>query len=183
MSAEQLVENASAVIPTVIKFFTDNPVQSVNVQATNSPALPIWRRPAPPGEPINLKKHRADAASSAASETGASRESDAESTHKSTLLSETGETLSSRDTISEPETNGELLSELDTNTETPSEMGSEVGDVDGNILPTKKTKKRKRGGAPVAAAESEPAANKKAVDTNVSMGPPSKKIQKVKKTA
>lgn len=176
MSEEQLVANAAAVIPNVLKFFTDNPVQSINVMASNSPALPIWRRPPPPGEPIVMKKYREDVSSSAASETGASRESDSEATHKSGLLSETGDSLSTRDTISEPETNGDLLSELDSNVETPSELGSEVGDAEENVLPTKKAKKRRRGGGVPILAE-EPAAE----EPSTSMGPP-KKIQKVKKT-
>jgi len=101
MTEEQLLANAASVVSHVVKYLNKTPVQSISVQATDAPALPVWRRPRPPGELLDLKKHFSDTASSAASDTGASGVSESEGTGASEIVSDAGETLSTRDTISE----------------------------------------------------------------------------------
>lgn len=128
MDEDQLVANAGAVISFVTKYLAWNPVQTISVQATDSPALPIWRRAPPPGELVDLKKLNSDAASSSASDTGVSGESETESV-QATELSDAGETLSARDTVSEIDTDHMSMSEL----ETTSELDSEAGDVDEEV--------------------------------------------------
>merc|ERR1711935_1223793 len=74
MPVEELAANAKAVISAVTGYFAKlkNPVLTINVQATDTMALPVWRRP-DASDPIKLKKHGAAAGdSSAASETGSS---------------------------------------------------------------------------------------------------------------
>mmetsp|Transcript_69842 Transcript_69842/g.180101 ORF Transcript_69842/g.180101 Transcript_69842/m.180101 type:complete len:367 (+) Transcript_69842:79-1179(+) len=122
MSEEQLVANASAVIAGVAKHVGKwNPVQSISIQATDAPALPVWRRPATPGDAIDLKKHASETASSAASDTGASAASETGTSALQSMPSDAGETLSTRDTASELETGSEIG-------ETGSELDSEAGD-------------------------------------------------------
>lgn len=169
MGEEQLVANAAAVISFVSKYLAKNPVQTISVQATDSPALPIWRRAPPPGELVNLKKYHSDAMSSSASDTGVSGASDTESVQASELPSDAGETLSTRDTVSDIDT----MSELETN----SELDSEAGDVDRKsskqalpLVHGLKNKKRKLGGAGAVAA---PAPAQKEA-----MKPPTKKAKK-----
>jgi len=95
MGEHELVSNAAAVISFVAKHLPGNPVQTICVQATDSPALPIWRRAPPPGELVNLKRRSSDMGSSSASDTGLSGASDTESVQASELPSDAGETLSS----------------------------------------------------------------------------------------
>jgi hypothetical protein len=74
MEVDELVENAKSVIAAVTGYFAkqNNPVLTINVQATDTMALPVWRRP-DAGEVIKLSKHGNSAGdSSAASETGSS---------------------------------------------------------------------------------------------------------------
>ncbi|CAE8595887.1 unnamed protein product [Polarella glacialis] len=158
MPEEHLAANAAAVIATSIKLLNRSGIllQSISVQATGCPALPVWRRPAPPGSKLDLKKYRADAASSAASDTGASGISDSEITG-SDITSDAGETLSTRDTVSEVDT----ASDIGTAGETLSEMDSEDDDVsmakeDLPLLQGLKSKKRKLGGSAPAAAVAAP---------------------------
>jgi len=174
MDEKHLIENASAVITFVSKYLASNPVQSISLQATDSPALPVWRR-MQTGEPLDLKKHASETASSSASDTGtggASETEDATSVHGSELPSDAGETFSAN--ASEIDTAGETcMSELDTQSELDSEAGDEVH---ANILPEHvpllkslkmKGKKKKRLEAEVVKApEEEP------------MPPPKKKAKK-----
>lgn len=135
MSEEELVKNAAAVIAAVpkIKYIRSNPVQTIQLQATNAPALPVWRRPPPPGAPVHLKKLGSDVGSSSASDAGVSGGSETEDTdlHSSTVPSDAGETLSTRDTSSEIGT-AEASSEIEAESSalSQSELDSEVGDVD-----------------------------------------------------
>jgi len=159
MAEEELVANASAVIASSIKLLNRHGIllQSISVQATDSVALPVWRRPTPDGPRLNLKKYRSDT-SSAASDTGASGVSDSEITG-SDITSDAGETLSTRDTVSEFETG----SELETG-DTMSEMDSEDGEMSKEDMPLVqglKKKKRRRDGEAAPAAE-QPAPKKKA---------------------
>merc|ERR1719265_260097 len=74
MEVEELAANGKAVISAVTGYFAkqNNPVLTINVQATDTMALPVWRRP-DAADPINLRKHgRGEGESSAASETGSS---------------------------------------------------------------------------------------------------------------
>jgi ribosome biogenesis protein UTP30 len=157
MDEQELVANAAAVVSFVSKHLAGKiPLAAVAIQATDSPALPVWRRAPPPGEAFDLKKHHSDAASSSASDTGtgaASETEDATSVQGSELPSDVGETFGTRASdISE--TGGESLSEM----ETASELDSEL---DANVLPEhlpllKGLKgKRKRRLAAIAAVEAE----------------------------
>lgn len=164
MSEEELAANASAVIAHSIKLLSKYGllVQSIGMQATNSMALPVWKRPAPPGETVNLKKWREQQASSAASDTGASGVSDSEITG-SEIISDAGETLSTfSDTDREIETGGETMSEIDTAGETQSELDSEAdGEITKEDLPLVqglKKKKRRREGTDVLAEPKKKAA-------------------------
>jgi len=167
-----------------------NPVQTISVQATDSPALPVWRRAAPVGEALDLKKHHSDAKSSSASETGtgaASETEDTSSVHGSELPSDVCETFTSR--ASElSETGGESMSEVET-----SEMDSEAGDVvEGNILPEHlpllkglkgRLCKRKRLQAKEAAkkaAEADTSKKPVAKEAESAAMPPPKKLKKSK---
>merc|ERR1719343_1185460 len=155
MSSEDLVANAAAVIAHTVAHLRqqDNPVQSITLKTTDSPALPIYSRSRPTGAYLDLKKYHSDASSSAASDTGVSGSaSDTAGTSDGELVSDAGETLSTRDTISDVDTGGESLSEL----ETFSELDSEAGDTDeargaATELPliSGKGKKRSRGGSVV----------------------------------
>eukprot|EP00420_Gonyaulax_spinifera_P011518 CAMPEP_0197940366 /NCGR_PEP_ID=MMETSP1439-20131203/121123_1 /TAXON_ID=66791 /ORGANISM="Gonyaulax spinifera, Strain CCMP409" /LENGTH=405 /DNA_ID=CAMNT_0043563525 /DNA_START=29 /DNA_END=1243 /DNA_ORIENTATION=+ len=175
MSEEQLLENAAAVIACAVKRI-EIPVQSVSVQATDAPCLPVWRRPRPAGELLDLAKHRRADDSSAASDTGASGVSETEGSM---------ETLSVRETASEVGTAAETLSELDTAGETHSELDSEAGDVDDERplpkqeLPLVRGLKgsKKRRGKPVDAEPAPPAAG------SGNMGPPATKKAKRSKAA
>jgi len=154
MPEEELAANAAAVIAHSIKLLSKYGLllQSIGVQATDSMALPVWKRPAPPGERVNLKQWREQQASSAASDTGASGVSDSEITG-SEIISDAGETLSTlSDTDREIETGGETMSEIDTAGETLSEMDSEADEIAKEDLPLMqglKKKKRKREGTEV----------------------------------
>jgi len=180
MDEEHLTKNASTVITGVAKLLHqkhDNYIQSISIQATNAPALPVWRRPVTPGGPIDLKKHKSsETGSSAASETGSSFASDTESVNVSELPSDAGETLSTRDSISEQET-------MDDTTH------SEAGDVDSESAPekqdmplmkglSKRAKRKQAAGA--AAATAEPAAK---AEPKAAMPPPAKKAKKGKAKA
>lgn len=178
MDEATLVKNAAAVISFVVKHMSDNPVQTISVQATDCPALPVWRR-APAGETFNMKKWSSDAGSSSASDTGVSGASDTESVsvRGSELPSDAGETWS---TASDGETIGESLSELET---TGSELDSEAGDVDDRPvakveLPLMKglKKKQKLGASAKRAAPQAEAAN-------TMKPPPTKKAKKAKMAA
>jgi len=199
MTEEQLVANAVAVIKGVVANVWDNPVQSITVQATDAPALPVWRRPSPPGGPVDLKKYHSDASSSsAASDTGVSGASETEGTEYGELPSDAGETLSTRDTVSEPDTLGDAVS--------LSELDSEAGDVDEEDAPTdkasmplisglkKKGAKRRRGDSASEAPKSPKASPKLSPKTSpkkspkvspkaapkTEMLPPAKKAKKAK---
>lgn len=188
MEEDQLVANAGAVISFVTKYLAWNPVQSISVQATDAPALPIWRRAPPPGELVDMKKLHSDAASSSASDTGVSGDSETESV-QATELSDAGETLSARDTVSEIDTDHMSMSEL----ETTSELDSEAGDVD-EVVPKKeklplvqglKGKKRKLGKSPELKPQvksPELKASKMKSPEVKPMPPPAQKLKK-KKTA
>lgn len=191
MPEEHLTENAAVVIAAVAKVLHEqhrNYLTAVSVQATNSPALPVWHRPVTPGGPVDLKKLKGgkkagDSTSSAASETGSSFASETEALDISEMPSDAGETLSTRDTVSEQET--------DT---THSEMDTEAGDVDSEsaqekqdmplVKGLKKRAKRRLG----AEAEDTAAATKRAAaeveaaaaTTKGSMPPPAKKAKKGK---
>mmetsp|Transcript_56620 Transcript_56620/g.143356 ORF Transcript_56620/g.143356 Transcript_56620/m.143356 type:complete len:402 (-) Transcript_56620:144-1349(-) len=200
MSEEELVANAIAVIKGVIANLWDNPIQSITVQATDAPGLPVWRRPSPAGGPVDLKKYHSDASSSsAASDTGISGASETEGTEYGELPSDAGETLSTRDTVSEPDTPGYVsMSELD----------SEAGDVDEEEAPTdkasmplitglkKKGAKRRRsdsasetgGKSPKASPKASPRMSPKtsaetAPKPASEMMPPPKKLKKAKARA
>jgi len=175
MDEETLVKNAAAVISFVVKHMADNPVQTISVQATDCPALPVWRR-APAGDAFSMKKWASDAGSSSASDTGVSGASDTESVsvRGSELPSDAGETWS---TASDGETIGESLSELET---TGSELDAEAGDVDdrpaANVeLPLMKGLKKK-GKLGAGAKRAAPQAD--AADTM--KPPPAKKAKKAK---
>jgi len=182
MPEEELIANAAAVIQNTAKHLgrLENPVQAISVQATDSPALPVWRRPRPPGELLDLKKYRSDTGSSAASNTGISGTSDTsetEATGLSEAASDTLETLSNTvDTLSEVDTGVDTLSELDTPGETISELDSEGGDLE-ELPPTKGLKKGKRRAASEA-AKAEPAAPAAAAPAKDAMGPPAAKKAK-----
>jgi len=193
MTEEQLVANAIAVIRGVVANVVDNPIQSITVQATDAPALPVWRRPSPPGGPVDLKKYHSDASSSsAASDTGVSGASETEGTEYGELPSDAGETLSTRDTVSEPDTAGDLsMSELD----------SEAGDVDEEEALTdaasmpllsglkRKGAKRRRGDSEASGAKSPKASPKTSPrlspkkSPKAEMLPPAKKSKKAKDKA
>merc|ERR1719421_1558044 len=139
MSEEELVANAATVIAHVARHFAENPLQSINLQATSAPALPVWRRTATPGSPLDLKKHASDAGSSSASDTGVSgTPSDTETGDSQAITSDVGEALSELDSWSDA---------------VPEDLDEEAGDVDVDIsakgredLPLVqglKTKKRK----------------------------------------
>jgi ribosome biogenesis protein UTP30 len=178
MDEQHLVANAAAVISFVSKFLSNNPVQTISVQATDSPALPVWRRARPPGEALDLKKYHSDAMSSSASDTGisggASETEDATSVHGSELPSDAGETFSGRASDTAGDSS---MSEL----ETGSELDSDAGDVTGNILPEhlpllkglKGKKKRLAGNSSAAKAET--------IKPESEAMPPPKKAKKSKK--
>jgi len=177
MDEKHLLENAAAVIGFVSKHFTTNPVQNISVQATDSPALPVWRR-ALAGEMLDLKKHHSDTNSSSASDTGTGAASETEETasaHGSELPSDVGDTFSAR--ASEIDSAGGSTSEL----ETASELDSEAGDVtEGNILPEHlpllkglKGKRKKKFAAQAAATKAKAAPEEEAM-------PPPKKFKKNK---
>jgi ribosome biogenesis protein UTP30 len=184
MEEDQLVANAGAVISFVTKYLAWNPVQTISVQATDSPALPIWRRAPPPGELVNMKKLHSDAASSSASDTGVSGESETESV-LATELSDAGETMSARDTVSEIDTDHLSMSEL----ETGSELDSEAGDVDEKVTTKEKLplvqglkgkKRRLNTSAKAKSPELKPA---KAKSPEVKPMPPPAQKTKKRKTA
>jgi len=175
MDENHLLENAAAVIGFCSKHFANNPIQNISVQATDCPALPVWRRAFAPGEALDLKKHHSDANSSSASDTGtgAASETETASAHGSELPSDVGETFSGR--ASEIDSAGGSTSEL----ETASELDSEAGDVtQGNILPEHlpllkglKGKRKKR--AQALATKADAAPKEEAM-------PPPKKLKKNK---
>jgi ribosome biogenesis protein UTP30 len=102
MSEEQLVENAATVIKHVARHFVGNPLQSINLQATAAPALPVWRRDPTPGEPLDLKKYASEAGSSVGSDTGVS----ATPTDTDAITSDLGDALSELDTWSDAVADG-----------------------------------------------------------------------------
>jgi len=125
MPEEHLAANAAAVIASVVRNLKGNPIKTINIQATDSIALPVWRRDALPGGAFNFKKFHSDASSSAASDTGVSGVSETEGMD-SELPSDVGETISTRDTVSEPDTS---LGDTSHN-----ELDSEAGDVDSEAV-------------------------------------------------
>jgi len=193
MPEEHLVENALAVIRGVIDNVKGNPVQSIVVQATNSIALPVFKRPAPPGGCVDLKKYHSDvASSSAASETGASGVSETEGGSEveyGDLPSDAGETISTRDTASDVDTTGDL------SMDSHSELDSEAGDIDLQEKPLSKDhmplvqglkSKGKRKAAALAskaAAEASPEATQAAAKSDSALMPPPKKLKKGKAKA
>eukprot|EP00927_Polykrikos_kofoidii_P016333 TRINITY_DN17369_c0_g1_i1.p1 TRINITY_DN17369_c0_g1~~TRINITY_DN17369_c0_g1_i1.p1 ORF type:complete len:529 (+),score=119.33 TRINITY_DN17369_c0_g1_i1:81-1589(+) len=155
MALEHLTANAAKVIASVIAYLSDNPVQSITVKSTESPALPVWRRARPEGKFLDLKKYRAKDDSSAASEAGESADASTVGTSDVEVISDAGETLSSRDTVSEPGSSvGADLSELDSAGESLSELDESAGDLDEEPAEIEEMplvrgligKKRKRGG-------------------------------------
>jgi len=179
MDEASLVANAGAVISFVTKYLDKNPVMTISVQATDSPALPIWRR-ARIGEAVDLKKHFSDSASSSASQTDTGNASDTEDTtsiHGSELPSDVGETFSGRASELDSEAS---VSELETET---SELDSEAGDVAANVLPEHlpllkglKNKRKRRLG--VATEAEAPKTSPKLSPKQQSMPPPKKKAKK-----
>jgi len=154
MPEEQLTANAAAVIAHVVKHVGKlNPVQSISIQATDAPALPVWRRPTTPGGLVDLKKLDA---SSAASETGASAASETMETI-STMPSDAGETLSTRGTSDVDSTAGETLSELDDEEEDSAPKRKEDLPL---LQGLKKKGKRKQGAQAASAAAMAPPAKK-----------------------
>lgn len=185
MTEDELVANAASVIAHTLKHLPgDYPVESISVKSTESPALPIWRRPRPQGEFLNLKKYHSDTSSSAASETGTGG-SEKHSTSDIETMSDAGETLSARDTVSEIDTGGETMDEYDNADESISALDSDAGDHDD--APAKKeqlplvaglgSKKRRREGkaSPVVAAKTSPKQSPKAAPAVAMLPPPAKK--------
>merc|ERR1712232_527693 len=194
MDEAGLSKNAATVIAYVVRHLKENPILSITVKSTESPALPVWRRARAEGEFLDLKKYHSDASSSAASDTGGS--GSASETHGTSDLeiSDAGETLSTRDTVSEADT-------LDDYVESLSELDDEAGDVDDDEAPKTKaamplvqglgSKKRKREGkadatqspkaSPKASPKSSPKAAPKA-PAKGSMAPPAKKICRLRQT-
>jgi len=119
MELEKLVENANTVIATVKKFFAGtNPIQAIHIQCTDTPALPVYRRPAV-GTGISLKEWKqwkADNSSAASDTEGGSviGSEDGTTIESMGTLSDAGETLSTRDSISDIGSSlaGDSLSEL-----------------------------------------------------------------------
>lgn len=178
MDEKELIANASAVIQFATKYLGEtHPVVSISLQATDTPALPVWRRQLK-GEALDLKKHFSETASSSASDTGTGNASETEETASvqgSELPSDAGETFSGN--ASELDTAGET-SMSETETANASELESEdVENVEAHVLPEhvpllkslklKSKKKNKK-----ANAEAPPA---KSADM-----PPPKKIKKSK---
>merc|ERR1712232_1200396 len=191
MEEEGLSKNAATVIAYVVRHLKDNPIVSISVKSTDSPALPVWRKPRAEGEFLDLKKYHSDTSSSAASDTGVSGSGASDSHGTSDLeISDAGETLSTRDTVSEADT-------LDDYVESLSELDDEAGDVNDDEAPKTKaamplvqglgSKKRKREGkadatqspkaSPKASPKSSPKAAPKA-PAKGSMAPPAKKVKK-----
>jgi len=191
MDEAHLAANAAAVVSFATKYLAGNPVQTISIQATDSPALPIWRRTAPPGEALDLKKHHSDAMSSSASDTGTGNVSETEDTnsiHGSELPSDVGETFDSSRASGLSDTGGESLSEVET---AGSELDSE--DVGGDHIldehrPLLKglkgrlcKRKRKQAADAQAAAEAEATKGKKAPAAAAAESmPPPKKAKKSK---
>lgn len=188
MEPHELEENAAVVISKTVKHMVNNPVMSICIKATDSLALPIWRRPKPDGKLTDLKRYRSDA-SSAASETGTGTGtvSDLEGTGDGTasekgsdllMTSDAGETLSTHDSFSEV-ASSRAASEIDSEVESQSGLDSAAGDVDEETtkpskedLPLVKGLKKKRkleGKAKEEAKKAEAAA---------SMAPPAPKKRK-----
>jgi ribosome biogenesis protein UTP30 len=194
MPEEHLIANAAAVISHVIRHLEKTPVQTISIQATDSPALPIWRRPRPPGDPVDLKKRASDTASSAASDTGVSGVSESEGAGTSEIISDAGETLSTRDTISDVDLSSVPGTPLDSVGDTLSELDSEAGDLDdapasakADLPLVKGLKKKRKKGAPAAAPEAKaaPAAakEKEAKAPDAAMPPPGRPRKKAKASA
>jgi len=184
MAEEGLAKNAATVIAHVVRHLRANPIMSISVKSTDSPALPVWRRPRDTGEFLDLKKYRSDASSSAASETGNS--GSASETHATSDLeiSDAGETMSNRDTVSEADT-------MDDYVESLSELDDDAGDVDDDdeapvakpLADSLASKKRKREGkaSPKASPKNSPKASpKEDPKAKGSMAPPAAKKAKKK---
>mmetsp|Transcript_42261 Transcript_42261/g.122154 ORF Transcript_42261/g.122154 Transcript_42261/m.122154 type:complete len:398 (+) Transcript_42261:47-1240(+) len=197
MSEEELVKNAIAVIRGALDNIKDNPVMTISVMATDAPALPVWRRPAPPGGTVNLKKLKSDTSSSAASDTGVSGASEIEGGSEveyGELPSDAGETLSTHDSASDVDTSGNIS--LDSHSELDSEAGDgEDVDLSKQSMPLVqglKGKKNKRKAAAVDAPEKSPKQSPKHTPTEPlaavaakrsdasAMPPPPKKMKKGK---
>eukprot|EP00929_Paragymnodinium_shiwhaense_P095351 TRINITY_DN5643_c0_g1_i1.p1 TRINITY_DN5643_c0_g1~~TRINITY_DN5643_c0_g1_i1.p1 ORF type:complete len:408 (-),score=147.24 TRINITY_DN5643_c0_g1_i1:261-1484(-) len=187
MGEECLTKNAATVIAYVVRHLKETAIQAISVKSTESPALPVWRRARADGAYLDMKKYHSDASSSAASDTGVSGSASETHATSDVEISDAGETLSNRDTVSEADT-------LDDYVESLSELDEEAGDIDDDDeAPATKaamplvaglgSKKRKRegkaaGGAqsPKSSPKSSPkAAPKKAAAT---MAPPAKKMKK-----
>lgn len=177
MDPQELEENAAVVIAKVVKHIADNPIMSICLQATDSPALPIWKRERLPGGLADLKKYRADN-SSAASDTGASGVTSETENAGSEITSDAGETLSTRDSFSEA-----AISEIDTDLESASGLHSEgeeaqVAKQDLPLMQGLKKKKRKLGAAAAAGSAETPATASAAEKKEGSMAPPPPKKKK-----
>lgn len=196
MPEEHLIANAAAVISHVIRHLEKTPVQTISIQATDSPALPIWRRPRPPGDLVDLKKRASDTASSAASDTGVSGVSESEGGGTSEIISDAGETLSTRDTISDVDLSSVPGTPLDSVGDTLSELDSEAGDLDdapavakADLPLLKGLKKKRKKGAPAAAPAAAPEAalsaakEKEAKAPDAAMPPPGRPRKKAKASA
>jgi len=181
MDEKELVENAAKVIAETVRHLCTNPIQSISIQATESVALPIWKRPLPPGERLDLKKYHSDSGSSVPSQSG--------DTSAPVSDAETGSILpSGTEDLSELETEGESVSMLETAGESLSELDSEAGDVD-NVeveMPLKKSLgKRKHGAsspntAPTTSPKATLKSSPKTADKSADMLPPKKKAKKGK---
>mmetsp|Transcript_68027 Transcript_68027/g.127036 ORF Transcript_68027/g.127036 Transcript_68027/m.127036 type:complete len:388 (+) Transcript_68027:26-1189(+) len=168
MSQEELLQNAVAVIKSAIPQLADNPVQKICVQGHDTPMLPIWCRPKPDGM-LNLKRYKADASS--ASETGSSRHADTEDTGSSIeVTSDAGET------ISVDLSTGDATSELETATDTLSDMDSHQEEI--AVPTTTKSKKRRKASIAQAEVEEVEEVEEAAPAEKKSMPPPSKKAKK-----
>jgi ribosome biogenesis protein UTP30 len=193
MPEEHLIANAAAVISHVIRYLEKTPVQTISIQATDSPALPIWRRPRPPGDLVDLKKRSSDTASSAASDTGVSGVSESEGVGTSEIISDAGETLSTRDTISDVDLSSVPGTPLGSAGDTLSELDSEAGDLDttsavakADLPLVKGLKKKRRKGAsapPGDAAAGAAAEEKEAKAPGAAMPPPGRPRKKAKAPA
>mmetsp|Transcript_24081 Transcript_24081/g.55618 ORF Transcript_24081/g.55618 Transcript_24081/m.55618 type:complete len:380 (+) Transcript_24081:40-1179(+) len=166
MPQDELLKNAVAVIKSAVPQLAENPVQKICVQGHNTPMLPIWCRPKPAGL-LNLKLYKFEASS--ASETASSRQVETEDTGSSIeVTSDAGET------ISVDLSTGDATSELETATDTLSDMDSHPEEIE---VPATTSKKRRKGKTPPA-EEEEVATPAQAT----AMAPPSKKAKKKQST-
>lgn len=136
MTEDQLCENGEAVIKSVLRMLKFNPMQSISVQVTDLPSLPIWRRAHSKKEIRSSKKL---AGSSVPSETGSSKGgiSESEDTKKDDTSS-VGETLDTHDIISSHDVTSEVQSDDFSEAESKSTTTSVIGAGDEDFVPTEK---------------------------------------------